>query len=562
MITAAVLIVAVVAGLMAVVAPSSRSQAPTEADRLSALAAESDGDVRTERHATTGAVRFVGTEAGKPIDVAAPGEDGDASASADAFVDEFGALFGPGADSTLEPVEVEDRLGGGAAALFRQEADDVPVLAAEVRVQLDESARVLSASGETSAGPIPSTEPAVTSADAASAARTAVAKQEQLDPASLTAGEPELWIYDAALLGGPAPHPEPVLVWRLEVQGTATQAVREMVLVDAGTGSIVLQITKIAEALQRTVCDHRDVADADPCPPQTRSEGGPPTASADVDDAYDYSGDVYDFFQDRFGRDSLDDAGFPLHSRVRYCTSGTGCPYANAFWDGSQMTYGSGFASADDVVAHELAHGFTEFTSDLLYYYQSGAINESLSDVFGEYIDLTNGAGDDDAGVRWDLGEDLPVGAIRDMADPASYGDPDRMTSPDYTGTTGDHGGVHTNSGVNNKAAVLLVDGGSFNGRTVTGIGVDKAARIYYEVATTFLTSGSDYADLGDALVQACTNLIGQASIAAGDCVEVGDAVAATEMGTVPPAAPASEAPVCETCSPTTSRAASGPGPS
>ena len=203
MITAAVVTVAVVAGLMAVVAPSSRSQAPTEADRLAQLETESDGDVRTERHATTGALRFVGTEAGAPIDVAPTGAD--ASASASAFVEEFGALFGPDADSTLEPVETEGRLGGGTTALFRQEADDVPVLAAEVRVQLDESAKVLSSSGEASAGPIPSTEPTVSPPDAAAEARAGVAKQKQVDPAVLSVTEPELWIYDPELLGGPTP---------------------------------------------------------------------------------------------------------------------------------------------------------------------------------------------------------------------------------------------------------------------------------------------------------------------------------------------------------------------
>ena len=73
------------------------------------------------------------------------------------------------------------------------------------------------------------------------------------------------------------------------------------------------------------------------------------------------------------------------------------------------MAYGDGFASADDVVGHELTHGVTEFSSHLFYYFQSGAINESLSDVFGEFVDQTNGAGNDTAGVKWQLGEDLPA---------------------------------------------------------------------------------------------------------------------------------------------------------
>src|SRR5678809_204665 len=95
--------------------------------------------------------------------------------------------------------------------------------------------------------------------------------------------------------------------------------------------------------------------------------------------------------------------------------------------------------------------GVTQYTSNLFYYYQSGAINESLSDVFGEFIDQTNGHGNDAPSVKWLLGEDVAgLGAIRDMKNPSSFGQPDRMTSPYYYTGSGDSGGVHTNSGVNN----------------------------------------------------------------------------------------------------------------
>jgi hypothetical protein len=223
------------------------------------------------------------------------------------------------------------------------------------------------------------------------------------------------------------------------------------------------------------------------------------------------------------------------------------------------MTYGDGFASADDVVGHELTHGFTEFTSHLFYYYQSGAINESLSDVFGELIDLTDGRGDDSAAARWLIGEDLPpsFGALRNMKSPgtAPVGyphpyfspSPDRMTSPDYYGQNDDSGGVHTNSGVNNKAAYLITDGGSFNGYTISGIGPAKAGAIYYTLELAFLTSGSDYQDMYNDLPAACGVLASSAAygITASDCAQVQKAVAATEMNTQPPAAPVPEAPVC-----------------
>ena len=136
----------------------------------------------------------------------------------------------------------------------------------------------------------------------------------------------------------------------------------------------------------------------------------------------------------------------------------------NAFWDGDQMAYGDGYAIGDDVTGHELTHGVTEFSSGLLYFFQSGAINEAMSDIFGEYVDQTTPSlGNDAAGVRWLIGEDIPIGAIRNMANPPAFGDPDRMGSPNYAEDPffDDQGGVHTNSGVANKAAFLITDGGT-----------------------------------------------------------------------------------------------------
>ena len=366
---------------------------------------------------------------------------------------------------------------------------------------------------------------------------------------------PELWIYDSRLLGGPGLD-LPTLVWRMEVTAGEREPIRELVLVDARRGNVTLDFNQIAEARNRRICDAANTAAQYPCTSPVRVEGGPPSSIVDVNRAYDFSGHTYNFFFNRFGRDSLDGAGMALLSTTRYCDPAEPCPYDNAFWDGSQMVYGQGYASADDVVGHELTHGVTEFTSNLFYYFQSGAINESLSDVFGEFVDLNNGAGTDTAATRWQLGEDLPpsAGVLRDMQDPTLFGDPDRMTSPNYFlgpegagGVEADNGGVHINSGVNNKAAYLMTDGATFNGRTVTGLGITKVARIYYEADTNLLTSGSDYADLFRVLPQACTNLIGTVGITAANCVEVNDAVAATEMNLVPPAAPNPEAPVCPT---------------
>ena len=151
------------------------------------------------------------------------------------------------------------------------------------------------------------------------------------------------------------------------------------------------------------------------------------------------------------------------------------------------MVYGTGFAVADDVVAHELGHGVIQNTAGAsIYWFQSGAINESMADVIGELVDLADAAGNDAPEVRWLLGEDLRPGPAASPATwpPAAFGQPDHTASnlydfaPDYD----DNGGVHTNSGVPNEDRLPRrrrhgrQRAGAFNGAAFPGIGADKAA--------------------------------------------------------------------------------------
>jgi hypothetical protein len=228
------------------------------------------------------------------------------------------------------------------------------------------------------------------------------------------------------------------------------------------------------------------------------------------------------------------------------------------------MVYGEGYAAADDVVGHELFHGVTQYTSELFYYYQSGAINESLSDIMGEFVDQTDGR--DIVGTSgdvhdWLLGEDLPGGAVRDMknptvvpSDPTSH-QPDRTGSPYFAdpapyGRGFDAGGVHTNSGVGNKFAYLLTHGDVFNGQAVTGVGIPKAADIVYEAAKR-LTSGADYIAFAAALRASCAALIGTTppaapkAVSTSDCLEVGRAIKAVQMDVTPTNAKVAQAQTC-----------------
>ena len=448
-----------------------------------------------------------------------------AGSSARSFLDQFGRAFGHSDSGSDLELSSESRTRGVSAehtVKFKQRRNGVPIVGGEINVHLNGNLQVVSANGSLSSVP---TE--FRAGDTALAISNAIGVAAKNNPTvaskSLSASKPELVILNPALLG--EDDNREYGAYKIVVTDTLGR-LNYVVYVEASSGQVLLHYSDIKQTKNRTIHDQQN-DDTLPLPSGiiVRTEGSGPSGIPDVDDAYDFSGDTYDFFFNEHGRDSLDDNGFPLISAVRYCQTGSGCPLANAFWNGSFMTYGEGFA-VDDVVAHELAHGFTEFTSNLIYLNESGAINESFSDLWGEFVDLTNGA--DAAADRWLLGEDIPgIGAIRDMENPPAFGDPDRIGSSNYFCGAGDNGGVHTNSGVNNKAVSLMVDGGTFNGYTVTGIGISDTADVYYRAQTAYLTSGSTYSDLYNSLIASCADIFGGSS---SQCTAVTDAILAVEM--------------------------------
>lgn len=529
---------------------SNQSQALIE--RLQAA----DGAVQVAAHLETQRASYIGADAARPdFSGIATGLVGQPEAAARAFLAEYGALFGVSDVAALRVLKertLDADAGGRTYVRYQQTINGIPVMAGELIVQVDANGRVWSASGEAlpedTAGGLPTT-PVVTAETAAQTALAATVKYEGGAAANLTVSAPALWYYDSALLSAPGPVLTN-LVWRVDVSAVDLAPIRELVLVDAITGKVTLHFNQVADAKNRVVYNNNNSRSAGlPGVGPKRTEGQGATGVNDVDKAYDYAGDTYDFYWSRFARDSIDGAGKQLISTVKFCPSDTsvGCPYANAFWNGNQMVYGDGYASGDDVVGHELSHAVTDFESSLFYYMQSGALNESLSDIFGEYIDLTNGKGNDAAGVRWQMGEDIPIGAIRNMANPGQFGDPNSMKSSNYKCDTSDNGGVHSNSGVSNRAAVLMTDGGSLNGKTVTGIGIEKSAQIWYRMATELITSGAEYQDVYNMLPQACTALAagGVKGITSADCQQVRNAVEATQMNQEPTSCASPEAPVC-----------------
>ena len=456
-------------------------------DEAAVVAGLKNRGARVSYHRRTGMVNFIGIDRQAPVYLSTVSPAFSTADNAMAVMHTYGRLFGiRNPAQELKVKKQRASADGRSMVRYQQLYRGVPVIGGDIIVNMNANGGLLSVNGETSPKLSLSVTPRVAAREARDKALAAVAKWHHVSVNELRAGEAELSIYDPRLLS-PSTFPAS-LVWRLEVSAIDLLPIREFVLVDAVSGRFVLHFNQIDSVRDRNTHDAGgtaalpgalvcDETDGDAC-----SSG----VNAEADFAHLYAGDTYDFYSTIHGRDSLDDAGMTLISTVNW--DGGICP--NAFWSGTQMVYCLGLPQGDDVVGHELTHGVTENTSNLFYYYQSGAISESLSDVWGEFVDLTNGAGDDSAPVRWHMGEDTSLGAIRDMENPPAFSDPDRISSGFYRTDSGDNGGVHTNSGVNNKAVYLLVDGAFFNGYTVTGIGIDKVAKIYYEVQTNLLTSG------------------------------------------------------------------------
>lgn len=222
---------------------------------------------------------------------------------------------------------------------------------------------------------------------------------------------------------------------------------------------------------------------------------------------------TYNLFFHTFQHNSYDNAGAPM--RMIDQAVFLDCP--NASWNGHTVNFCSQ-VSSDDVVAHEWAHAYTEYSCDLIYAWEAGAINEALSDIWGETLDLINDNVENhqalrsscsENNVRWKIAEEALAtnGAIRDMWDPNCFNDPARVRDSLYHCVSTDFGGVHSNSGIINHAYALLVDGGSFNNYNIQGIGLTKAAHIFWQAQQHYLGRTSNYSELATALSAACQDL-------------------------------------------------------
>ncbi len=246
---------------------------------------------------------------------------------------------------------------------------------------------------------------------------------------------------------------------------------------------------------------------------------------------------VFEYYFNTHGRRGIDDQGSSIISVIHVTDDNQ--PMDNAFWNGAAMAYGDGnvafkpLAGGLDVAAHEMTHGVTQYTANLVYLSQPGALNESMSDVFAVMVDRDDLKIGEDV-VKRDF---FPTGAMRDLENPNQglrRGDPgwqpahmnEFVNLPETP--EGDNGGVHVNSGIPNRAAALIIK----------AIGREKTERIYYRALTTYLTSRAQFSDARIAIAQAARDLFGDQSAEVDAVNQAFDAVGITDEATPPPPPP------------------------
>jgi thermolysin len=429
---------------------------------------------------------------------------------------------------------------GGARLRFELHVGALRIDGADALVAVDPSGQVRAVSGEFPVAPVLDTTATLGTGDAQRAALAYLAQQFPTTPLALEE-PPEL--IATMQDGGMRLHP----AWRVLVSGPT---VRREIFVDAVSGQILherdgliaasvvgsgigtggerlpLELYQSADGTFQLRDDTRGPLGIRTFSAQETTElpgwqvtsasattwdtGGPAPGAAV--NAHYFAGITFDYFQKVLGRDSIDGQGGAVRIAVHY-----GDRMDNAFWDGHRAVFGDGdgrhmsaLSGGLDVVAHEMFHGVTQKESKLIYEGESGALNESLSDVFGTFVELDHG------GDNWTIGETIANPPLRDLAHPSRSNSPAHMSQYVQLPADPQHdmGGVHINSTIASQAAYLVAEGGSneVSGLSVTGIGVTRTRQIWYRAATTHLGAHARFADFAEATHTAAEDLFGKRS--------------------------------------------------
>jgi Zn-dependent metalloprotease len=684
------------------------------------LQAETKADISV--HSVTGTPRFVASHQKGNSLAKGVAKNATATEKSAAFFHQYGDAFGVTQFETELQLTKQDQERDGASHLtYQQHYLGVPVFGAVMKSHVDADGTLSVVNGTF----IPDININATPSLSADAAATNALTQIKGGSAGVQVVSNKLYVYQLGLTKGV--DEGKYLVYEVEVSDGGNR--HEYLYIDAVTGDLVDRVTGVYDAMNRRAYNgNGSLNSIPPNYPNTPFwvEGQAfPTGNTEADNMLISSKETYDYYLHAFGRDSFDGNGGRMDSIFN---RGNACP--NASWNGIFISFCPGMTT-DDVTAHEWSHAYTQYTHGLIYAYQSGALNESYSDIHGETVDRINnrmtdtpdaartgacsvfqpfqpvveitspvankakynagipvgwgpawgntgptgdvvkataapsalagltpaqiaagrveeGCGPYDAtvtaavsgkmafvdrgncsfkykvlfaqnagaigiiignvassgpvggmadvpavttvitipsglisfpdanniraaftannvltaslhrdppavtdnSVRWLVGEDDTAagltGALRDMSAPNCFLNPATVTDKYYSCDAGDNGGVHNNSGVPNKAYQLVVDGGTFNGQTITGIGLTKAAHIYFRAENLYQNPATNFAEHADAIEQSCSDLVGVnlnsltdgtpsgQTITAQDCAEVAKALLATEMRTPP----------------------------
>jgi Zn-dependent metalloprotease len=423
------------------------------------------------------------------------------------WLDQRGALLGvahPAAQLAAFRDETDEL--GQRHIWYQQQVSGVPVFGHRIGVHLDRTGRFVdTVTNQLDPDVRPDAVRPTLSADGARAAALRAV------PGGTVLGQPTLMLYpDNAAPGKPT---AATLTWQVTVR-SAPVDVSYYFVGARGTGRIAFTVPASANDKRREVFDFNNDTTLPVLPKRTEGQG--PSGIADVDNVYDRMAPFYDYYKSMFGRDSWDDKGAILVAWTRFREKKNE-PFQNAGWDTvGQVAFGEGMVT-QDIVGHEFTHAVVQYTADLLYLTESGALNESYADIFGESIEkFATGSMD------WLLGEGSAAGVIRSMEDPARYGQPANLK--DYQTTCFDAGGVHTNSGIPNHAYYLLVQ----------KIGIDKAARIAYRALSHYLGSVSGFTDARNTWIQSAWDLYGKRSTEATEVANAWNAVGVDGKASAP----------------------------
>ncbi len=463
-----------------------------------------------------GAVRFASFALPVPAEVGP-----DPLARAEWFLNEYRDLLA--IDDPAAELQLIRRSADGMHLFFRQIHENVPVFAGELAIHLDAD-NVLSLNGEY----VPHVAvPSIPTLSTALAEQVALAASDNGDA---VIGDTQLRYVDLGLLG--LADGETYLTWQVHVGLQGSLAKLETIFVDAFTGSIVFRVTNAQDShkppLELDLEDGNDDYDDELCG-LSDDDIGANDAPPESVNANNHFHTIYNYWINTFDRNSYDDdeAQAEVNLHVQFRPSRPGGPNTvNATYGLCDLFFFSRNTTRLDITGHEWTHAVDDSEGGLIYANQSGAIDESFADIFGYMVDPSNFLlGENSAFAQ------APVPGVagcsatqaaRDIGNPPCFGDPDHVQgaiSGDGQGLRpavanpnlgNDNGSVHTNSGINNKAAFLIMQGsgaGAFNGYKVHGIGRAKAQWLFHNVLVNRVTAGTNLQTLRNLTVQEAIDL-------------------------------------------------------